>query len=514
VYQPLVLVRYGTDAQLDGLLLLAVNPGTGTLVFAGAHEAEYHVWLSLPGPQTFISQALQKLREMGFSSLSFSYLPPDSPLDWFDQSWERCAELRSVRRPLMQIADGKTVRQSLQKKSNKSRMSRLQRLGAVEFRQLHRPEELDEYYDDIINFTDLRQGAIHNSYPFLSNSHKRPFFRKLLSKPQLMHVTVTTVGGKLAAAHIGFVNRNQLILGIVCYSPLLSAHSPGKLHILQLALLLGEQGIVGLDLTPGDSYKERFATGSDQVYLLTLYFQWKPLLRRRIYLGIRKLLKGIASPVYLNRAVVDRIVNVGGQLREYGIVTTVLKLGRRTKLEIYSNRVLRCYRMGPREAAAVTCDLDFHKDQIAELLLYEKVNLEDRGKQQFLGNALEQFENYGHVYTYVREGRLLHYSWLSFVSGFKATDIGDRFEFPAGSVFLWDDYTHPKGRGRELHEASLRYRLRDAASAPGIEHIFIHVLAENTPSQRNIEALGFQLYATLTRRIRFGRRKWEWNFAC
>ena len=62
-YSPLILVRYATGGQMDGLLLLAVERATGRLTFAGAHQSEYNVWLALPGDRTFISEALHSIGE-------------------------------------------------------------------------------------------------------------------------------------------------------------------------------------------------------------------------------------------------------------------------------------------------------------------------------------------------------------------------------------------------------------------------------------------------------------------
>ena len=73
LYQPLLLVRFAANGQLDGLLTLAVDRTTGDVTFAGAHHAEYRVWLALPGEQTFIVDALQQLRRLGFVRLCFNF---------------------------------------------------------------------------------------------------------------------------------------------------------------------------------------------------------------------------------------------------------------------------------------------------------------------------------------------------------------------------------------------------------------------------------------------------------
>ena len=130
----------------------------------------------------------------------------------------------------------------MRKKSNKSRMNRLARHGPVEFVELTTPEELDREYDEIIAFTDFRQGAIHDICPFADDARKRAFYRELLRQPELLHVTVMRAGGKTIAAHIGLRSGRELILGIVCYSPFVAEHSPGKFTFSSWRCCCGSSG--------------------------------------------------------------------------------------------------------------------------------------------------------------------------------------------------------------------------------------------------------------------------------
>ena len=61
-----------------------------------------------------------------------------------------------------------------------------------------------------------------------------------------MHVTVFKAGDRLLGAHIGVRNKDEVMLGVVAHSPFLAEHSPGKLHILQLGLMLHNQGFCPL----------------------------------------------------------------------------------------------------------------------------------------------------------------------------------------------------------------------------------------------------------------------------
>src|SRR4051794_10851339 len=143
-YSPLLLMRSNSAGRLDGLLLLAVETKSGALTFAGAHQSEYNVWLSLPGDNSFITEALEQLTALGFASLTFRYLPPGAPLDWLEtSSWKQRSELSAIRRPLLTVSNPEAMTESLTKKKNRRRMEKLLDGQPGEFLELKTPEELD-----------------------------------------------------------------------------------------------------------------------------------------------------------------------------------------------------------------------------------------------------------------------------------------------------------------------------------------------------------------------------------
>ncbi len=299
-YSPLILLRYGTSGQMDGLLLLAVERSTSRLTFAGAHQSEYNVWLAPPGDRTFISEALHRIGKLGFSSISFTYLPPGTPLDWLEPEWKSRSSVRVVRRPLLTVSNPDAMTESLTKKKNRRRLEKLQAGQSLEFAELRSPEELDVYYDQIIDFCDFRQGAVHGSCPFHDDPRKRGFYRALMEQRGLLHVTVFKSGERLLGAHIGVRNKDEVMLGIVAHSPFLAEHSPGKLHILQLGLMLHNQGFARLDLTPGgDAYKDDRATEYDEAHALTVFLDSKALASHRMFERVTPSLKSHSATAAL-----------------------------------------------------------------------------------------------------------------------------------------------------------------------------------------------------------------------
>jgi CelD/BcsL family acetyltransferase involved in cellulose biosynthesis len=518
VFDPLCVYALDATGGLAGLLALALNRKTRDLVHVGAHQAEYHVWLSIvEDGGSFIESALDKLADrFPGARLRLLFLPPGAPVDWLKppRPWAGRARLRPIQRPLMAVGVGGNVEESLRKKSNKSRISRLrQLLGPVRLEVLHSRKEIEPLFDRIVDFCDFRNGAYYQCLPFRDDPLKREFYLRLVDSPELTHASVLRAGDETVAVHIGVRNGTSVLLGLITHSPFYSEHSPGKLLLLLLGRELGNEGFQDLDLTPGGEYKDRFATHSDTVYAGYIFFR-----RRDVHLhDFSRWVVGLAK-VCLARVGVTpesarrRFGQIARILRTNTPHVLALKSLRWAARRAWSETQLNFYQMSPEVAAGMDRDARFRQDSLADLLLYERVMPADRSKFEFLRDALARLESGGHAYTAADGKRLANYAWLSPVAGLVGTDLGSKIDLPPGSISLWDDYTHPASRGLGLHQAGIRTRLRDASRLVKDGRIFISVLADNGPSRHNIECAGFRWYATVVRRFRLGKATWEWNF--
>jgi hypothetical protein len=78
-----------------------------------------------------------------------------------------------------------------------------------------------------------------------------------------------------------------------------------------------------------------------------------------------------------------------------------------------------------------------------------------------------------HVYTLVEGGVLVHYAWLAERQDFAPdAKIGLAFLPPEGSALVWDFFTHPRARGRELMQQSLCQSVRDAVELVGAQRVY------------------------------------------
>jgi CelD/BcsL family acetyltransferase involved in cellulose biosynthesis len=310
-FAPVVVTLRSRVGGLGGLLILALELGRERLVVAGAHQAEYQAWLATPEAHTeFIVRALTALDEvLPGHELKFRYLPPRLPvhdimvLAPFDER----ARLEKRRRPLLRLGAA-AIRDSLRKKSNKSRWARLQKLGPVVFRRIVEPEDFAAVFDEIIASYDARQWAMKGVLPFAQDPHKKAFHLDLMrARPELLHVTVTTLSGRVIAAHVGVTAKEEVHLSILCHSDMHASQSPGKLHLLHLGELLLREGRSVLDLTPGgDPWKERFANAHDDVYELTIFGSPAARRWRQLQLQARQMVKGLVGALGLSPARVRR----------------------------------------------------------------------------------------------------------------------------------------------------------------------------------------------------------------
>jgi CelD/BcsL family acetyltransferase involved in cellulose biosynthesis len=509
LYEPVIACSRSPEGLL-GLLALAQSANGPRLSVAGARQAEYQCWLCLPElAERFAWEAIRAVGQ-GFpgARLGLRYLPPGVPLDWARHGQAgRVCSLEEHRRPLLRFADGGEIDRSLAKKSNKSRLNRLRKIGPLEFVQVTDAEELERHVDDIIRFYDIRQAAEHDSRPFGDDRHKRAFHLAMAKASGLLHVTLLKVAGRLASAHLGVVSGKEVQLGIIAHNPALGAHSPGKFHILMLARMLLDQGFDRLDLTPGgDAYKERFANDHDTVHSLVVHGSPLGRLACRVGEASASVLRTAMKKLHVSPRAVKALVR---KARRVSPVRTPLRMFAGACQAIHRRREMRVYYFPAKDVPEIEAPLPSTRDSLEDLLAYEPCEAW-QSRKEFLLRCLDRIERGLHSYTHAEGGRLLQYGWLierqekSFV-----TEVHQEFEFPPRSACLYDSYTFVFARGRGLYTANIRKMLHDASRILDTDRIYALVLADNGPSRHVIEKVGFTYDCSLFEEVWFGRaRRW------
>jgi CelD/BcsL family acetyltransferase involved in cellulose biosynthesis/RimJ/RimL family protein N-acetyltransferase len=513
-YEP-VLVAGWEGPALTGLLPLARPVEGGSLVVAGTYHAEYQAWIAEPESGTrFIEEALDALRgEPGAGSLLFTYLPPGTPTQWLEPGhrWASRSEHLRLPRPLASMGDGSSFKQSLRKKGNKSKVSRLERIGKLRLEQITDRQRLESLFDDIERFGTLRIGALRNIAALDVDPGKKRFYLQLMADSSLLHVTLLWAGEQLLSAHIGVRDRENVVLTIFTHAPFHARHSPGKLHLLYLGVLLAEQGIQALDLTPTGDYKDRFATHHDEVGRLQVFLTMGAKVRFRASLLGRTLIKNLLrrlgqSPdeakaragAFLQRAARIRLRDIPAMLR------------RRLGLALRYSRELRIYEFDVVRALTLSHPGLMNRDRLQDLLAYRPVLASEATVQAFLRDCLTRLEEGQHIYTHVQGQALAHYGWMiDRQERSHMLEVGQLMLLPADSAVLYGFYSSLAARNRGLYQAALRQMLVDAARIPGTRHIWISVLADNGASRHTIEKVGFTYRFSFFERKTLGRvQRW------
>ena len=131
------------------------------------------------------------------------------------------------------------------------------------------------------------------------------------------------------------------------------------------------------------------------------------------------------------------------------------------------------------------------RDKLEDLLGYRPTGIWET-RSRFASEALKRIEQGHHFYTYVKNGRLAHISWLAENATSNAIPgLEQGFEFPAGSAVLYGSYTDPGSRRNGLLRTAVQQMLRDVSQAPGIKRVFAAVPVESKAVCRMISRLGF-----------------------
>lgn len=493
-FEPLILTGATHEGELTGLLLLAASKQNGAIVNVGAGQAEYHTWLARDGG--FIEKAFDRLaEEFPNGRLQFLFLPPGVPLEWTGRWRSRC-DWRSLQRPLLSTAPGNGIAERLRKKKKNKRFNQLERLGEIAFERVSDPAAFESTLDEIIPFYDFRQGAMYGAAPFAEDSLKKPFYLAMMRRPGLMHITTLRLGGRLIAAHLGQVNKDQVVLGMIVHSPFLSRYSLGRVHMLLVGLEAEKEGLAAVDLTPGAGYKDELASHHDEVGVLTVFFSRSAARRHRMKRGLVKASKRLLSPATLKK--IDKHIPLGIKRAAQSPADGFHEL----KTAVWNRKEVRVYGLdlkshptvaGPPEPSApeMIC-----RDDLTALLRYEPTGSRPATKREFLSKALEWLEEGRHVYTCVQEGRLVCCGWLiAACERLPLPEVGQFHLCEPNSAALLGFYYHPV-RGFEGYFRTMVEKMADdAAGNPGTQHIVLSAAGDDRVTIGAAEEAGFRLEA-------------------
>jgi CelD/BcsL family acetyltransferase involved in cellulose biosynthesis len=502
-----VLIYQATGERLTALLILGQSISAHKLVIAGGYQAEYQAWLERPDEQgNFIQQALETVAtSLPGYNLAFKYLPDQAPIEHIKTTGKLTRRIRVTPQPRLYIhLSQESVNQIFSSKRNQRSLKQLTKSGELKFTRITDPRLLDTIFDEIIAFYDFRQGAVHDRFPFLRDAAKKPFHLDLLTKcPELLHVTVTTLDGKILAAHIGIVSNKQVHLGIITYSPFYGHYSPGIVHLMLLCQHLHREGFTNFDLTPGtDPAKERFANQCDQVSIFTLYRGWQACLIATLKAKGVDTLKSLSRLMGLSH---ERSQALYERAKRFDLG----KAGRALSRFIWEKSEVRVYHYTRERSASNSGCGPFNKDRLQDLILYEPSG-RPPSKQTFMLEATKRLGRNGHFYTYVVAGRLVFCCWLSVQQNEHfIPQVRQTFQLRERSAVLEHFYCDPEHLRADLLLNTMEHILFDASESSSDKRVYIFVHDHDDLVANAFEKLGLEYVGSLHLQRAFGvTSKW------
>lgn len=493
IWQPVIIYSRNSEGCFNGLWLLAFDPLHKTLVHAGTNQAEYHVWLAVPGKDIeFLSDAWNELKlRLSFTQLRFHYLPSitlANTLKSVPGIKSNCF-VENVNRCLFKI-DEDTVKSIFSKNSNKSRINRLKRLGQIEFRQISAIEEFEQVFGEIISLYDFRQGAINNSLPFQNNPLKRRFhFNLFNAEPDKLIFTITYLNNRPIAGFWGQVSSKIVHLGMVMHSPSLSRHSPGKIHLMQLSEHLQKKGFRMIDMTPGgDFWKQRYANTNDEVASVTVY---RSSIRQKLAV-IQNTWKQL-SKRYLTKLGVNSTwlrLTLKNNLNDIHPAN----LFRTLKNKAYSDKEFRMYAFEGNNTIVDGEWLDkrVQCNSLNDFLAFKPTD-SHLTIGAFLSNANDMFENEASSYSICINNSLAICGWM--IVDRKEIQLGKvlhSITLPSGSVVLVNFYSQSNFSDKDINQAIIKHMVSEAFALEGTKKVYIFVRARNKFLQETVESMDFQ----------------------
>ena len=498
-YSRLIVAESSAAGELTGLLTLAKEERSGKMVAAGAHQGEYKTWLALPeNGNNFIEAALAELaQEPGIGTLVLKYLPPGTPMEWSTRKqngWS--CDVERIPRPIIPVGAADEFSDYLKKKksskSTRSKWNRLKRLGNLRLERIRDAGELASIFDELIVYNDLRQGGMHGKFEFQDDPAKKPFHLAMMRAGNLLHATVLRTDQGIVSALFGVISRGTFSFSMPMINPFYAADSPMTVHVLMLLEELHKDGYSVFDLTSSmDPFKERFAARFDSVGVLSIDFSQRDRIKRKVVrMGETLARRGLRSMrIAPNSALehwkqaarvpVARWPSVVGQ--EAMSLSRKLRAGGKFKIYALNAQNVPAFERTPRMS----------KDNLGDLLTLRPAGVWQT-RSRFAAEALKRIEAGHHFYTCVKNGRLVHISWLAENEKSKLVPgTGQAFEFPEGSAVMYGSYTDPEWRRRGLLRAAVKQMMHDAAQVPGMRQVFAAVPAEQEGVCRMIEGLGF-----------------------
>ena len=178
---------------------------------------------------------------------------------------------------------------------------------------------------------------------------------------------------------------------------------------------------------------------------------------------------------------------------------------RAVRTRLWSRLELCFYSYRVKESLHLPCTTVLRRDCMEDLRYYERTDRDQMPPDVFLSESQQRRALGNHLYTLVRDGRLVFYGWL--VDRQERSEdplMGQVFFPPEDAAVVFDCYVHPLARGRGLYGKALRHRLNDARVLAKAGQVCMAAFADNLISNHVIRKIGFRYMGSFIKE----RRLW------
>lgn len=489
-FQPVLLIGQNASEQIEHLLVLAINKETKQIVHVGDNLATYQCWISKhTNYSAFLKNALREIAQINpTGKISFKSLPPKLHRQ-LKNSPNLITNKFTLREKVKRIDCLGDVSASGMAQDNSSEEINENQSWGVSFDTLsfdgkEQENEAGKMLRRALITNDLHQGAVGGSLSFLEDRRMFDFYLALLTVTSEFKMFTVNAQGNLLALVIGSVTSQEYIFDLISYNIFQGAHSFDKALLLRGAEQLAKREGKNIDFTPEGEWTGKYANKIEDVSYFTIYnsdFEFycdDVLARLKQAFGKTQLTPDNIHRVIglLKRVTLKRLLKAA--------MDTLPSKKRENEYRVYCYSVEEAMNLPTIDNIEVNQTIDFLKFKPTESW---------QTRQNFFSTCLGRFKNGNCGYSYSDDEFLLHSGWLAPLQDKSYfTEVSKEYIYPEPGAVLFDFYTHPKARGQGLYQKSLTRMLKDATHIPGINYIYISVLADNSPSRHVIEKVGFQ----------------------
>lgn len=503
-YSPYVVVVQA-EAQIAGIVPMAVDRQTGDFAFASNTMADYRDIVALPGYRAaVVGHLIDAYLAARFANpLEVGWIDPAS--DTPTLIAEACGE-RGLPHIVRHQPCWRWFPPPPQKPSAHKFLNWYKRQGTVTFEVIESEQAWQEFREEYYRQHSLRQIQAGRQTSF-EDPRKAALYEEMFHSTEVRtHVTGFYVNGKMLAGHFGHVWRDVLMLGPPSIRLEDEQRSPAVILLAWIIQNAADLGLAGFDLTIGDSdFKKRLGNQCVELTAVDIYANKRSYhLRAARTAVLSKVKQAIGEDTWKTK-----VKPAGARLNykrrraaEMGVPAAAAAALRRATSVVYEYQTEIVYSATEatlRAPAPVAAEV--HENRIEDLLLWQGTSPSVSSALTGCARSFARIRNAKHtLHTFVTGDALAGwcYSYLPEPQqpeeGAAATDASVTYE--PGSAVVYGIYALPGFEEARMYQA-LTGAVAESRLQAGATHVYVAADGREQALRSAIEGLGFRAVAEM-----------------